>query len=337
MKYRILIFCISILIGCKKDNPIEMPLTSGGQEKNTWQKLDKYWNTDLNIENSFVNDNILYLISDGALIAIDSNNNLVNYTPILYKLSPAFYYKPTYNDKYVVQVNSDKRSIFVFEFKNPQINKRILIDPNYPIDAFGQLSSNNELIIGLNTNKTILLNFENNENEIRYTVDTIQTNSKSSRIYSTGENHFITAIDQWTTKYNNKTSTFEPIGNFRISNSITINDTIYATLFWTRSSGDGLIFSTDNGTTWTHLISNIRLDYYYLHKLQNDMLFSFYRSIFRLRFDFTKGIYTFSQINNKGLLENLNQDEVNSIVKLGDKVFASTSKGLYFAYYESIK
>ena len=337
MKYKILILVVGILVGCKKDNPIETPMTPDFQEKSTWQRIDKYWNTDLNIKNSFVKDNVLFLISDGVLIAIDSNSNLVNSTPILYKLSSAFFYRPTYNDKYVIQVNSDKRSIFIFEFKNPQINKRILIDPAYPLDAFGQLNSNNELIIGLETKKTILLSFETTGNEITHTIDTIQTGIKSSRIYSSGENHFITAIDQWTTRYNDKSSSFEPIGNYSISNLITINDTIYATLFWSRLSGDGLIFSTNNGITWSHLISNIRLDYYYIHKLQNDILFSFYRSIVRLSFDFSKGTYSLSPIKNSGLLDNMNQDEINSIVMLGNKVFASTSKGLYYTHVDRIK
>lgn len=337
MKYLILILCISILAGCKKDNPIETPVKSVFQEKNTWQRIDKYWNTDLNIKNSFVKDNILYLISDGALIAIDSNRNIVNSTPIFYKLSSAFFYRPTYNDRYVIQVNSDKRSIFVFEFENPQINKRILVDPSYSIDAFGQLNSSNELLIGLKTNKTILLTFGTNGNEITHTIDTISTSNTYSGIFSSGENHFMTSYDQWTVRYSNKSSTFESIGNFRISNLTTLNDTIYATLFWTNSSGDGLIFSTDKGITWSQLISNLRLDYYYIHKLQNDILFSFYRQVARLRFDFSKGTYSLSPINNSGLLDNMNQEEINSIVKLGDKVFASTSKGLYYTHTDSLE
>jgi hypothetical protein len=147
----------------------------------------------------------------------------------------------------------------------------------------------------------------------------------------------MTSYDQWTVRYSNKSSTFESIGNFRISNLTTLNDTIYATLFWTNSSGDGLIFSTDKGITWSQLISNLRLDYYYIHKLQNDILFSFYRQVARLRFDFSRGSYSLSPINNSGLLDNMNQEEINSIVKLGDKVFASTSKGLYYTHIDSLK
>jgi hypothetical protein len=33
----------------------------------------------------------------------------------------------------------------------------------------------------------------------------------------------------------------------------------------------------------------------------------------------------------------MNQEEINSIVKLGDKVFASTSKGLYYTHTDSLE
>ncbi|MEZ4805211.1 MAG: hypothetical protein R2852_06945 [Bacteroidia bacterium] len=193
------------------------------------------------------------------------------------------------------------------------------------------------MLIGLESKNTILLTFKTNGNEISHTIDTIQTNTHSSRIYSSGENHFITDNNDLTTRYNNKSATFESIGNFRISNLITLKDTLYATLFWNFPSGDGLIFSTDKGVTWTQLISDLRLDFYKLHTLQNELLFSNNRTILRLRFDFAKNTYSLSPINNKGLQDDSNQGGINSIVKLGDKVFASTNTGLYYTHIDNIK
>jgi len=331
----ILIFMVVLFnYGCKKEMPIE-PINPFIEEVKVWQKVEGNWNTDINIENAFIRNNLLYLIADGVFMAVDSNSNLVMSTPLIHKLHPAFYYKPTFNDKYVIQVNASGRSIFIYEILNPQINKFIELDNAVSISAFGQLNYKNEIAIGLQSAKIIKLTFNSVADDINWAVDTIVSGERASRIYAFGENHYITGLNNWTYKFNSNTGIIQPIGEYRISNMVECNDTLYAVLFWTTLSGDGMIYSTDNGNSWYHVISNLRLDYYSLHQVNKRLVFSYYTKMHRFHLDNIEMMYYFKEMAGRGLFEEQPYScEINSVLKLGSHVFVSTSKGLYIKSFE---
>jgi hypothetical protein len=310
---------------CKKEKEIDEG-SKNTEIKNTWSKPDRSWNTNLDIRHAFTSENLIYLVATNRLLVIDSDLNLIQSTPLLHKSTAHHLHRPKNNQQFIVQVNENMKSIFVFDFKHPQLNLKIDISP---INAVSGLTDKNELVIGLKTHKSIKVSITELGNTLQYKVDTIESNRSFSRVSTIGNNHFVNYYEEWTTRYNSLEG-FVPFSKKHlVSEMIELNDTIFASLYWTSITDDGLVYSVDGGNNWIHLIKGLRLDYFRIHKVHNELWFSFYREVFKLNLDFSKNQYTFAMVDNVGLLPSQNQVEINALFSIGSNTFAFTGDGLY--------